>query len=77
MPSRLEVATRHTAAELRRLARHEQDRRAAVRMLALAETMDGADRATAEESDLQQWVKFYGRWHNSLPARRRGRCSVP
>jgi hypothetical protein len=39
--------------------------------------MDGADRATAEESDLQQWVKFYGRWHNSLPARRRGRCSVP
>jgi transposase len=47
MPSRLEVATRHTAAELRRLARHEQDRRAAMRMLALAETMDGADRATA------------------------------
>jgi len=47
MPSRLEVATRHTAAELRRLARHEPDRRAAMRMLALAETMDGADRATA------------------------------
>jgi hypothetical protein len=47
MPSRLEVATRHTAAELRRLARHERDRRAAMRMLALAETMDGADRAAA------------------------------
>jgi transposase len=47
MPTRLEVAAQHTAAELRRLARHEEDRRAAMRMIALAETMDGADRETA------------------------------
>lgn len=47
MPSRLEVAAHHTAAELRRLARHEKDRRAAMRMIAIAETMDGADRETA------------------------------
>lgn len=47
MSPRLEVGARHTAAELRRLARHESDRRAAMRMLAIAETMDGADRETA------------------------------
>lgn len=47
MPSRLEIIPQHTASELRRLARYEKDRRAAMRMLALAETMDGADRETA------------------------------
>jgi len=47
MSSRLELVAQHTAAELRRLARHENDRRAAMRMIALAETMDGADRETA------------------------------
>ena len=47
MPSRLELVAQHSAAELRRVARHEKDRRAAMRMIALAETMDGADRETA------------------------------
>jgi transposase len=47
MPIRLELVAQHTAAELRRLARHEQDRRAGMRMIALAETMEGADRKTA------------------------------
>lgn len=47
MPPCLELAAQHTAAELRRLARHEEDRRAAMRMIAIAETMDGADRETA------------------------------
>jgi putative transposase len=47
MPRRLEPAAHHTATALRRLARHERDRRAAMRMIALAETMDGADRKTA------------------------------
>ena len=47
MSPRLEIATRHSAAELRRLARHERDRRAAMRMIAIAETLDGADRETA------------------------------
>jgi transposase len=47
MPTRLELVPQHTALELRRLARHETDRRAAMRMIALAETMDGADRETA------------------------------
>jgi transposase len=45
--SRLELVAQHTAAELRRLSRRETDRRAAMRMIAIAETMDGADRATA------------------------------
>ena len=48
MSARIEItAAQHTAAELRRLARHESDRRAAMRMIAIAETMDGADRGTA------------------------------
>ena len=47
MPSRLEIIPQHTASELRRLARYEKDRRAAMRMLALGETIDGADRETA------------------------------
>jgi hypothetical protein len=33
MPSRLEIIPQHTASELRRLARYEKDRRAAMRML--------------------------------------------
>jgi transposase len=44
---RLELAAKHTATELRRLARYESDRRAAMRMIAIAETIDGADRVTA------------------------------
>jgi hypothetical protein len=47
MSRRLEIATQHTACDLRRLARHESDRRAAMRMIAIAETIDGADRETA------------------------------
>jgi transposase len=47
MPTRLELVAQHTAADLRRLARYEKDRRAAMRMIALAETMDGVDRETA------------------------------
>lgn len=47
MSPRLEIAARHSAAELRRLARHERDRRAAMRMIAIAESLDGADRQTA------------------------------
>lgn len=47
MSKRLLVCTEYSAAELRRLARDEEDRRAAMRMLAIAETIDGADRATA------------------------------
>lgn len=47
MPPRLELVAQHTAAELRRIARHEKDRRAAMRMISLAETIDGADRETA------------------------------
>lgn len=47
MPTRLEIVAQHTTAELRRLARHEQDRRAAMRMIAIAETMEGADRKMA------------------------------
>ncbi len=47
MSPRLEITAQHTAVELRRLARHEQDRRAGMRMIALAETMEGADRKTA------------------------------
>jgi transposase len=47
MSPRLAIAAKHTAAGLRRLARHEIDRRAAMRMIAIAETMDGADRVTA------------------------------
>ena len=47
MSPRLEIAARHSAAELRRLARHERDRRAAMRMIAIAESLDGADRETA------------------------------
>ena len=47
MSPRLETAARHSAAELRRLARHERDRRAAMRMIAIAESLDGADRETA------------------------------
>jgi hypothetical protein len=47
MSPRLEFVARHTAAELRRFARHENDRRAAMRMIAIAETMDGAARETA------------------------------
>jgi transposase len=47
MPRRIEIIAQHTAAELRRLARHESDRRSAMRMIAIAETMEGADRETA------------------------------
>ena len=48
MPARIEItAAQHTGAELRRVARHEKDRRAAMRMIAIAETMDGVDRGTA------------------------------
>jgi hypothetical protein len=46
MSHRLEIAAQHTAAELRRLARQETDRRPAMRMISLAATIDGADRGT-------------------------------
>ena len=44
---RLEVNAQHTAAELRRLARHEDNRRARMRLIGIAETIDGWDRKTA------------------------------
>lgn len=47
MSRRLEVAAHYTSVELRHLARHEGDRRAAMRMIGIAETIDGADRETA------------------------------
>lgn len=47
MSRRLEVAAHFGAPELRRKARLEFDRRAAMRMIAIAETIEGADRATA------------------------------
>ena len=49
MSRRLELAARHSAGDLRHLARHESDRRAAMRLIALAETIDGADRKTAAQ----------------------------
>ena len=44
---RLDVKAQHTAAELRSLARHEDNRRARMRLIGIAETIDGADRKTA------------------------------
>ena len=44
---RLDVEAKHTAAELRRLARHEDNRRTRMRLIGIAETIDGADRTTA------------------------------
>ena len=44
---RLDVEAQHTAAELRHLARHEDNRRARMRLIGIAETIDGADRTTA------------------------------
>ena len=44
---RLDVKAQHTSAELRRLARHEDNRRARMRLIGIAETIDGADRKTA------------------------------
>ena len=44
---RLDVKAQHTAAELRRLARYEDNRRARMRLIGVAETIDGADRTTA------------------------------
>ena len=49
MSRRLEVAAQHSAADLRRAARHEVDRRAAMRLIGIAETIDGEDRQTAAE----------------------------
>ena len=49
MSRRLEVVAQHSAADLRRTARHEVDRRAAMRMIGIAETIDGEDRQTAAE----------------------------
>ena len=49
MSRRLEVVAQHSAAELRRAARHEVDRRAAMRLIGIAETIDGEDRQTAAE----------------------------
>lgn len=47
MSRRMEVVAHFTAAELRRMSRNETDRRAAMRLIAIAETIEGADRATA------------------------------
>ena len=44
---RLEIKAQHTAAQLRRLARNEDNRRTRMRLIGIAETIDGADRATA------------------------------
>ena len=45
--SRLDVKAQHTAADLRRLARNADNRRTRMRLIGIAETIDGADRATA------------------------------
>lgn len=47
MSKLIKVSTEYSAGDLRRLARGEDSRRAAMRMLAIAETLDGADRGTA------------------------------
>ena len=44
---RLDIKAQHTAAELRRLARYEDNRRARLCLIGVAETIDGADRTTA------------------------------
>src|ERR671917_393054 len=45
------------AAELRRLARREPDRRAAMRLLAIANALDGLSRAeAARRASLKAWV---------------------
>ena len=44
---RLNVKAQHSAAELRRLARYEDNRRTRMRLIGIAETIDGADRKTA------------------------------
>ena len=49
MSRRLEVIVQHSSAELRRAARGEFDRRAAMRLIGIAETIDGEDRKTAAE----------------------------
>ena len=50
---RLEVKAQHTATELRKLVRHADSRRARMRMLGIAEMMDGAGLKTAaERSDM-------------------------
>ena len=47
MSRRLEVNAQYTAIELRRMSRQEGDRRAAMRMIGIAETIDGAGRKIA------------------------------
>ncbi len=53
MSRHLEVTAHHSSGELRRLARYESNRRAAMRMIGIAETIDGADRvAAARRADM-------------------------
>jgi transposase len=47
MPNRIKVVAQHDAADLRRLARHEDSRRARMRLLGIAELIEGADLQTA------------------------------
>ena len=64
---RLDVTAQHTPAELRHLARHEDNRRARMRLIGIAETIDGADRKTAaaradmSDQALRDAIKRYNR----------------
>ena len=49
MSRRLKVVVQHSAADLRCAARQEVDRRAAMCLIGIAETIDGEDRKTAAE----------------------------
>lgn len=81
MSRRIEVADHFTAADLRRMARKECDRRAAMRMIGIAETIEGADRMTAarradmSDQSLRDAVKRYnaegidGLYDRSRPGR--------
>jgi hypothetical protein len=64
-----------TATELRRLARHEPDRRAAMRLLAIAHALDGFSRAEAarlagmERQALRDAVRRYNVYGRPPPCK--------
>jgi transposase len=62
----LEISDRHSAGELRAMARREKNGRVASRMLAIANSLDGMSRADAaraagmDRQTLRDWVVRYG-----------------
>ena len=65
MPGPLPIHSEHSAAELRRLARHERDGRVSTRLLALANALEGMPRERAAQlagmtgQTLGDWVHRY------------------